>query len=69
MAARAGLPQPDGGPGTAWTNWREVVRVDVNMHTLKGHDMSCPDDTDNYGVRPGRQRNRDPWQIIDQGNG
>ena len=63
-------PSPDGGPGTAWTNWRQVVKVDVIMHTLKGHDLNFPDNTDTYwGYALGRQSDRDPWRIIDQGVG
>ena len=63
-------PSPDGGPGTAWTNWRQVVKVDVDMLILKGHDINFPDNTDTYwGYALGRQRDRDPWRIIDQGVG
>ena len=63
-------PSPDGGPGTAWTNWRQVVKVDVDMLILKGHDMNFPDNTDTYwGYVLGRQGDRDPWRIIDQGVG
>jgi len=37
---------------------------------LKGHDLNLPDNTDTYwGYVLGRQGDRDPWRIIDQGVG
>ena len=51
-------------------HWRQVVKVDVDMLMLKGHDMNFPDNTDAYwGYVLGRQSDRDPWRIIDQGVG
>lgn len=63
-------PRADGGPGTAWTTWHQVVRVDIDMRMLKGHDMNFPDDTDTYwGYILARQTDHDPWRIVDQGVG
>ena len=37
---------------------------------LKGHDISFPDNADTYWAYVlGRQGNRDPWRILDQGVG
>lgn len=62
-------PSPDGQ--SPWsTSWHQVVKVDVDLHMLKGHDISFPDNADTYWAYVlGRQGNRDPWRILDQGVG
>ena len=63
-------PRPDGGPGSAWTGWHQVVNVSVDMFVLKGHDLNFPDHTPaTWGYILARQSGRDPWRIIDQGVG
>lgn len=56
--------------GSAAEGWRQAVRVDVDMHMVKGDDMNMPDHTDAYwGYILGRQTSSERWRIIDQGVG
>lgn len=67
---RTFAPTADGGPGSAWTGWHQVVNVSVDMFVLKGHDLNFPDHTPaTWGYILARQSDRDPWRIIDQGVG
>ena len=50
--------------------YTEVVHVDVDVHTIRGHDLNFPDNTDKFwGYILGRRSPSDGWRILEQGVG
>ena len=49
--------------GSAAEGWHQAVRVDVDMHMVKGDDINMPDNTDVYwGYILGRQTSSERWR-------